>query len=227
MAESKVVHNVPTCIQSYSWDCGLACSSMVLRYLGFDPHNVYTSDLDSLQCGESIWTIDLAMLLQKYDIRHKLCTITIGVDKTYSKERFYKRRFTSDEERVNKLFEVAFTQGLIIEKRSVTMEEIIEHIQLGNIAVFLIDWNYLECIWCDRHRCRTCMCFPCLSACCDGYQGHYVVVCGFDLKKKRIFYKNPAFDTELCCSGMDKFDIARKSYGTDEDVLFVYKDGKS
>lgn len=24
--------------------------------------------------------------------------------------------------------------------------------------------------------------------------GHYVVVCGYDLKKKKIFYKNPSYD---------------------------------
>ena len=34
----------------------------------------------------SIWTIDLAALLRKYNIGHKLCTITLGVDKGYSKQ---------------------------------------------------------------------------------------------------------------------------------------------
>jgi hypothetical protein len=28
-----VVHKVPLCMQSYSWDCGLACASMVLQYV--------------------------------------------------------------------------------------------------------------------------------------------------------------------------------------------------
>jgi len=26
------------------------------------------------------------------------------------------------------------------------------------------------------------------------FTGHYVVACGFDKKKKRIFYKNPSYD---------------------------------
>ena len=30
---SKVIIDVPTCIQNYSWDCGLACASMVLRFV--------------------------------------------------------------------------------------------------------------------------------------------------------------------------------------------------
>jgi len=32
----------------------------------------------------SVWTIDLARILSHYDVRHRLCTITLGVDTTYS-----------------------------------------------------------------------------------------------------------------------------------------------
>lgn len=224
---SKVIIKVPTCIQNYSWDCGLACASMVLKFLNIDAQKVYTTDLEELQCGESIWTIDLAALMRKYNIHHKLCTITLGVDKGYSKQSFYSKRFSADEERVSRLFERAASQGINVEQRSVNREDILSCIQSGNIAIVLVDWNQLECIWCDRLRCQT-GCLSCLtSRCCQGYQGHYVVVCGFDKKKKRIFYKNPSYEQELCCSRMDKFDQARKSYGTDEDTLFIYKDGIS
>lgn len=224
---SKVIINVPSCIQNYSWDCGLACASMVLKFLNIDADKVYTSDLEALQCGESIWTIDLAALLRKYNIKHKLCTITLGVDKGYSKQSFYSRRFTVDEDRVSRLFEEAAAQGIVVEQRSVSREDILSSIQSGNVVIVLVDWNMLECIWCDRLRCQT-GCLSCItSKCCSGYQGHYVVVCGYDKKKKRIFYKNPSYDEDLCCSRMEKFDQARKSYGTDEDTLFVYKDGVS
>lgn len=224
---SKVIIDVPTCIQNYSWDCGLACASMVLRYLNIDPHNVYTTDLEDLQCGESIWTIDLAALLRKYNIRHNFCTITLGVDKGYSKQSFYSKKFSIDEERVSQLFDQASSRGINVEQRSVSCEDILSCVQSGNVLIVLVDWNQLECIWCDRLRCQT-GCLSCIkSKCCTGYQGHYVVVCGYDKKKRRIFYKNPSYDEDLCCSRMEKFDAARKSYGTDEDTLFVYKDGIS
>ena len=32
--------------------------------------------------------------------------------------------------------------------------------------------------------------------------------------------------TDVCCCRMDKFDKARKSHGTDEDVLLVYTQGE-
>lgn len=223
----KVIHKMPLFRQNYSWDCGLACSSMVLRFLGHTTHKVYTSDLEALQCGESIWTIDLAMLMRRYGVQHKLCTITLGVDKGYSKESFYSGKFSSDEMRISKLFEEAKTLKLDIEQRSVSRADILSHLQSGNVLIALVDWNHLECQWCNRGPCHM-SCFSCVSSpCCGGYQGHYIVVCGYDKKKKRIFYKNPSYDVELCCTRMDKFDVARKSYGTDEDVLFVYKDGVS
>ncbi|GFS23860.1 guanylyl cyclase domain containing protein GUCD1 [Elysia marginata] len=43
---------VPNVQQCYSWDCGLACVSMVLRALGESPSEVYTKDLDAMECGE-------------------------------------------------------------------------------------------------------------------------------------------------------------------------------
>jgi len=32
----------------------------------------------------SVWTIDLARIMSHYGVRHLLCTITLGVDATYS-----------------------------------------------------------------------------------------------------------------------------------------------
>lgn len=223
----RVVHKVPLCMQNYSWDCGLACASMVLQYLGKNSNKVYTSDLEDLKCGESIWTIDLAVLMRKYNINHCLCTVTLGVDKGYSKQAFYSRKFSYDEERVSKLFNEAGPNGVHVQQRSVSREEIVSHIETGNVCIVLVDWNNLECIWCDRLKCHTGVlrCFS--TRCCGGYQGHYIVVCGYDKKKKRIFYKNPSYDEDLCCSRMDKFDAARKSYGTDEDILLVFKHGVS
>ncbi|XP_052248565.1 protein GUCD1-like isoform X2 [Dreissena polymorpha] len=231
---SQVINAVPLYMQTYDWDCGLACASMVLKYLGKGTKTVYTSDLENLKCGESIWTIDLARLMKFYNINHLLCTVTLGVDKGYQKQTFYNEdgRFSNDEVRISKLFEEAADIGICVQKRicskwSVGIDEIISSVRAGHVAIVLVDWSHLECIWCDRRHCKSC-CFPCISSsCCRSYQGHFVVVCGIDEKKRRIFFKNPSYDEDMCCSLMEKFDAARKSYGTDEDILFVYKDGVS
>lgn len=215
----RLVLKLDTCIQTYTWDCGLACCCMVLRYLGKDDSCVYTSDLEELQCGQSIWTIDLGYLLLKYKVKVEFTTVTLGVDDQYAKKPFYMQNFDKDADRVGRKFAEASQAGLEVSKRSLNMSDIVNHLSEGNLMICLVDWSLLECIWCDRVKQQ---CLNWCGQCCKSYQGHYVVVCGHDLKKKKIFYKNPSYDEEVCCSRMDRFDKARKSHGTDEDVLLIY-----
>ncbi|KAL5016820.1 hypothetical protein ScPMuIL_006409 [Solemya velum] len=217
----EVKINVPTVIQMYSWDCGLACVSMILRSMQLDTRNVYTQNLEDLECGERIWTIDLAYLVHMYNIRHTFCTITLGVDKTYNSKAFYRVRFETDENRVNQMFEQASKRGIQVEKRSVTMEDLVSHLRGNNLVICLVDWNSLECIWCDNMRKNCIKCFARLG-CCNDFQGHYVVLCGYDLKHQRLYYKNPNFEEDMCCTSMTSFDRARMQHGTDEDTLFIF-----
>ena len=39
--------------------------------------------------------------------------------------------------------------------RSVKREDILCHVQSGNILIVLVDWSQLECIWCDKLRCQV------------------------------------------------------------------------
>ncbi|XP_025092688.1 protein GUCD1-like isoform X2 [Pomacea canaliculata] len=212
---------VPLVQQYYSWDCGLACVSMVLSHFHIPTSEVYTKDLDFLQCGESIWTIDLAYLLARYKLPHQLCTITLGANSDYATKLFYKGSFGKDEERINRMFKDAEKEGVCVEKRSVSLDEIIHHLSQNNIAIVLTDWCYLECLWCHSQIRRSCLC--CLDLCHATYQGHYIVLCGFDRRKGLLFYKNPnAHGEDVCCCRLDKFEKARKSHGTDEDILFVF-----
>jgi len=50
------------------------------------------------------------------------------------------------------------------------------------------------------------------------------VLIGFDELKRRIYYRNPGTSITLSYTSESDFEKARKSYGTDEDILFVYTD---
>ncbi|XP_058512481.1 protein GUCD1 isoform X2 [Ochotona princeps] len=78
---------VPIIQQLYHWDCGLACSKMVLRYLGQLDDGEFESALQELRLTRSIWTIDLAYLMRHFGVRHRFCTQTLGVDKGYKNQR--------------------------------------------------------------------------------------------------------------------------------------------
>lgn len=219
IAEVRI--DVPHIKQQYSWDCGLACSKMVLRMYEKDLDD-FSSVCSKLAFGQSIWTIDLANIMKHYGVKHFMCTITFGVDKGYSTKGFYRERFSDDEIRVNSLFEEGKSSGLNLEQRSVTLQEITSHLSRGDVVITLVDWSYLRCIWCDNKCLPT---FSCMGRCLSTmYQGHFVVLCGFNETRQLIYYKNPSCGDELCCCSFSVFEKSRKSYGTDEDILFLYEE---
>ncbi|KAH9515164.1 guanylyl cyclase domain-containing protein 1 [Bulinus truncatus] len=218
--KDKHVIAVPFVNQCYTWDCGLACVSMILRMLNEPCDDVYTNDLDSLQCGESIWTIDLAYILTRHNVDSCLYTITVGVNSSHGKKSFYRKNFTVDEMRVNTMFENAQLQGVRIEKRVLTIDDFISHLNKNNPMIVLVDWTLMKCLWCDS---RLRKCWSCVTCNSGPYQGHFIVVCGYDIHKDLIFYKNPdSHCHDLCCIHMDDFEKARKSDGTDQDTLFIF-----
>jgi hypothetical protein len=54
------------------------------------------------------------------------------------------------------------------------------------------------------------------------YLGHFIVLIGYDDDKRLIFYRNPASNRTFSLTSYLNFEAARKSYGTDQDIFFVY-----
>uniref|UniRef100_A0A8C3KI07 Guanylyl cyclase domain containing 1 n=1 Tax=Calidris pygmaea TaxID=425635 RepID=A0A8C3KI07_9CHAR len=107
---------VPVIQQLYHWDCGLACSRMVLQYLNHLDNDEFQKAIQELQLTKSIWTIDLAYLMRHFGVKHKFCTQTLGVDKGYKNQSFYRKHFDTEENRVNQLFAQAKACKVLVEK---------------------------------------------------------------------------------------------------------------
>ncbi len=60
----------------------------------------------------------------------------------------------------------------------------------------------------------------------NNYLGHFIVLIGYDDLRNLIFYRNPATSKKLSITSYVNLEIARKSYGTDQDILFIYDDKK-
>ncbi|XP_059141692.1 protein GUCD1-like [Physella acuta] len=218
--KEKHVVSVPFVNQCYSWDCGLACVSMILRMFNEPCDDVYTKDLDSLQCGESIWTIDLAYILMRHNVHSCLYTITLGVNGDHCKKSFYRSSFSVDEVRVKNMFDSAAQNGVLVEKKCLSLDDLIQHLQNNNPLIVLVDWTLMKCLWCES---KLRKCWSCVTCNKGPYQGHFIVVCGYDTHKALIFYKNPdSHFHDTCCIHMEEFDRARKSDGTDEDTLYIF-----
>ena len=56
----------------------------------------------------------------------------------------------------------------------------------------------------------------------NSYQGHYVVLVGFDPTTKEVLYRNPTVKDKVCHMPYDSLEESRTAYGTDEDVIFIH-----
>ncbi|XP_015070393.1 uncharacterized protein LOC107014811 isoform X2 [Solanum pennellii] len=107
--------DVPHINQLHSWDCGLACVLMVLRFLGIKDGNM--QELEEFCCTTSIWTVDLAYLLKKFSVSFSYFTVTLGANPSFSVETFYKEQLPNDLVRVDMLFQKARDAGISIEEK--------------------------------------------------------------------------------------------------------------
>ncbi|XP_075513409.1 guanylyl cyclase 1 isoform X2 [Primulina tabacum] len=206
--------DVPHINQQYTWDCGLACVLMVLRTLGV--YDCDIQDLEDLCCTTSIWTVDLAYLLQKFSVIFTYCTVTLGANPDFSVETFYKEQLPNDLVRVDMLFQEAREAGIFVECRSVSTSEISEHISSGKyVAIALVDQYKLSYSRPDG---------VCVSDICSGsagYTGHYIVICGYDAVTDEFEIRDPASTRKHEKIASWCLGHAHKSFGTDEDLLLI------
>ncbi|KAL5647943.1 hypothetical protein ACJX0J_042298, partial [Zea mays] len=150
---------IPHVQQAFTWDCGLACVLMVLRMLGIDCCDGI-ADLERLCRTTSIWTVDLAYLLNKFSISFSFCTVTLGANPQYSVESFYREQLQEDINRVDELFGKALNAGISIQCRSITAYDIAFLLLSGHcIAIALVDKSKLNslipCLTLSERRQRT------------------------------------------------------------------------
>ncbi|XP_050735126.1 protein GUCD1-like isoform X2 [Eriocheir sinensis] len=218
--EEQVMLVVEHVQQRHTWDCGLACVTMVLPP---STRSRFSSQLYKI-CQEegfdkSTWSIDLAYLLQRFGIKHRYMTITLGVDPGFSSESFYDHVLHKDAQRVLERFRAAKDHGVVVEQGVTTINDILAHLHQEGPVILLTNAHLLVCLRCARAMPHLRSCLPCSPP----YQGHYILLVGFDMKKGHIYYRNPSFGNRICSISFVKLDKARQSYGTDEDIIFIYK----
>lgn len=205
---------IPHINQIYTWDCGLACVLMVLKTIGVNNYDIQA--LADLCCTTSIWTVDLAYLLQRFSVAFSYFTVTFGANPNYSVESFYKEELPNDLVRVDMLFQKAMEAGIDIQCRSISSEEISILILSGKyIAIALVDHNKLSHVW------KEDVPVPGVFSNNSGYTGHYVLICGYDAGADMFEIRDPASSRKHNWISSKSLEEARKAFGTDEDLLLI------
>jgi len=226
--KQDIINSIIHVKQSYAWDCGLACAEMILRSHGISHCGL--RELADIIGTQSVWSIDIVYLFKRFNINCKYCTIIMGVDVQHANLEFYQATFDQDARRINALFSEACVRGVSVEQRSITLEEIKQHLFNGNPVIVLVDMQYLRCIECTRLSCfsspyyyiSSVVCLPIKST--VEYAGHYIILCKYNSDSDLFEYKDPSKCASACFIRSEHLEIARKSAGTDEDIIFITHD---
>ncbi|XP_015518270.1 protein GUCD1 isoform X1 [Neodiprion pinetum] len=207
--------------QRFNWDCGVSCVLMVLP----DEQRKYFIDNFDQVCKDegfdkSTWSIDLCYLLKRFGVTHEYCTITFGVHPGYRGEHFYDKILHKDEDRVNKRFQEARLNNITVKRTSLLNTDLIRHLTAEGPIILLTNASLLWCDICKNNKitCELRNCFPWPVS----YNGHYIVLVGYNDRRKRFLYRNPSYRERICAMSYYHMEEARKSYGTDEDVILIY-----
>jgi hypothetical protein len=235
-----------------------------------DPH----AKLRSMCPTTSIWTIDLAHLLSRFGVDVCYLTTTLGPNPAYANEGFYMPHMAEDERRVEELFRKAQTAGIVLQKRTLSPEELKEAVLTSScLVIALVDKRKMDQSILAANRSHydaalaslptslsiptatDLICSAGISAGIEGYNagylGHYVLIVGYDQEKDEYVLRDPArpspssssagasssssfssssssseeggegqedVGTRIAASSLEE---ARRSFGTDEDLLIV------
>jgi hypothetical protein len=207
--------------QTSDWDCGITCLRMLNDYYHQDL-SAFDQVINSYECNQSTWTIDLLHILHQLDIQAVLHTITFGCLAGYENVPYYEKLIDKDRERVEKLF-VNKTEN--VKLGSIEWIDFKKHLNEHRTpCLVLVDAHKLKCCTCKKTTVDRIFdkFVPLISS---SYQGHYVLVIGYTGTEENEFirYVDSGTTDGFCTITKENFDLARKAFGTDEDVIFCYK----
>ena len=149
--------------QLTTWDCGLACVSMVLLALGKPLGRL--QELHAWVQSDNIWTIDLAYLLHRYKIQDfsnfypltwtAMYTSYIGVNLQNASKTFYRNSLTADRQRIHTLFANARDKQVRVAPMILDLDDARRFLLSCRYAIImLVNLSDLSCIQCSKAKSR-------------------------------------------------------------------------
>mmetsp|Transcript_20180 Transcript_20180/g.29953 ORF Transcript_20180/g.29953 Transcript_20180/m.29953 type:complete len:281 (-) Transcript_20180:273-1115(-) len=213
--------------QTESWDCGIACLLMVLRWLrdnlsspekkSFDEQADRVWALKTVNT-ESIWSIDLVHVLQQIRKTKKLkfsylfASRALEVDLHHQHLSYYEESFLDDQIRVTRLFQQAKEEDWSLIKLDAQLDLVQVASLVGRpdcLAIALVDNMVLM-----------------QKAESSNYAGHYIIISGVHSDKETFQIHNPDSLNPMDYISFPIFEKAWRAQGTDEDIIFLIAEGR-
>jgi len=178
---------------------------MVLEFLGEEHSKEKLMDLVDSDKSGITWTMGLAKTTAQLGFKTEFYTKSLELNTDNYDLDFFKEEaddLESSKEKLEKLKEESQKFGVHKEEKILSLNEILLKINENCIAIILLDWSKIN---------KT-----------DKFIGHFVPIIGYD--DESIYIHNQGIKNgDFIKIKRELFDESRKSKGTDEDIVFIYR----
>jgi hypothetical protein len=200
-----MMFRVPFYKQVGMTDCGIVALKMVFSFLGKDFQIEGIGEKTGIKLGKATSTLQLAKAAVELGFRVKLISKSVLPTQENMNSEFHKKYAEEDYiQQSTSCYNYLKTKNTEMMEKSIDINELLSYVTESSIPIVLLDWNVVSPKY-------------------NGYQGHFVPIVGYD--KETIYVHNPSASDlkEYMPIKRQLFDSARKSKGTDEDILIIYK----
>lgn len=189
--------------QTLEDNCGPASLKMVLDYLGETLNNQELEKLIGFKKGAGVFTVQIAIAAAELGYKVEIYSKSVSSLRTDLESQ---ESYTDLIDYEISLLRKARDSKVILYKRELSLKELLSLVNKDNAMIVLLNWNVM------------------LGK--DGYLGHFVPLVGYDRDNVFIHDPNPE-GSKFKKIPKRIFDKARKSEGTDEDILVISKKKKN
>lgn len=198
---------VPFYKQEAKYDCGSTALRMVLDYLD---NKSYSKEqlqnlVDSDKSGVT-WTIGLAKAAAFLGFRTEFYSSCLGFNPQNYDLEFYQKaadEAKNTKQKLERLNREALQLGVQMVEKTFSLEEILDKVNSSCVPIILLDWSKIKGT--------------------DKFVGHVVPIVGYDEQNVYVHNQGQLNPGAYIPIKRDVFEKARKSNGTDEDIIFIHK----
>ncbi len=195
--------NVPFYVQGHN-ECGPVSLQMVLEFLGNkQDKDILKKNLQSESSGTT-WTLDLARISAKLGFKTEFYSKSLGFNPENFNLEFYKKETDGADQAKQKLVKLqhdCLKLGVSLHEKTLSLNEVLSKINESSTAIVLLNWRII------KNQ--------------EGFTGHFLPIVGYDDKNVFVHDSGPNNATPYFAIERSLFDKARKSKGTDEDIVFI------
>lgn len=193
--------DVPFYPQTTMTNCGPAALQMIVAYFGKSLRLKQVEDAAGIEPGKGLYTIQLAIASARFGLGTRFFTRSLGLNPANAELEFYKKYASMNETRMKSLVNEAQDAGVALDERSLPLKEVLSYVHNDSLVLVLLDWNRV------------------IGK--EGYQGHFVPVVGYDDDSVYVHNQGLVHTQAFVPLKKKVFDEARKSPGTDEDLIVI------